>query len=157
MIVETRTSLEFPHPTPVVFERAVALATLPRTFRGFGPIPAILRVSVEGGGPIVVGAVRLIEASDKSTMRELVTAHEPPWLHAYGLEGIAPPLSLLVRRGESEWRFEDINDGRGTRMTWTYRFHLTTPLVFPLTFPLLKIFMHGALRRCLENLRAELS
>ena len=36
-------------------------------------------------------------------------------------------------------------------MRWTYRFVLTSALAWPLAFPVLRVFMQGAMQRCLRE------
>jgi carbon monoxide dehydrogenase subunit G len=128
-----------------VFALSIDAARFPGLFRGCGPIPALREVRLHA--PAAVGVTRDVESSDGSCMTETITALVPDQRHAYTLSGIGPPLSWLVRTGHADWTF--VATTEGTRVTWHYRFALTTPLVAPLAAPLLQIFMRTAMRRCL--------
>lgn len=135
-----------------VFAVATDPDRFPALFRGFGPIPALRRITLHG--PFAVGVTRDVEGSDGVCMLERVTALEPGRRHDYVLSGLRPPLAWLVRSGHAQWTFARA-DG-GTMVAWHYRFELTTPLVWPLAAALLKIFMRGAMNRCLDAMAAGL-
>lgn len=135
-------------PPSAVFALSVDPARFPALFTGMGPIPAL--VSITPDAPSAVGSTRQLVSADKSRLTERIVAWEPPRLHGYLLSGFVAPLAWLVRAGTAQWQFA-ARDG-GTFVQWTYDFELTTPLVWPLAAPLLKIVMQGAMRRCLDNL-----
>lgn len=137
-------------PTPItaVFACAVDPARFPSLFSGFGPIPALTRIELHQ--PLAVGVNRAVHSADGAVMQETVTAFDPPHQHAYRLQGIRPPLSWLVSSGAADWQFQQVPGG--TEVRWTYCFTLTTPWVWPLAFPLLKLFMATAMQRCLAAL-----
>lgn len=124
----------------------------PALFAGFGPIPGLRRITPHA--PAAVGATRAVEDLGGVVMTERIDALEPGARHAYTLSGLQPPLSWLVRTGRADWTFADVPEG--TRVVWTYTFELTSPLAAPLAAPLLKIFMRGAMQRCLEAMAREL-
>lgn len=134
-------------PIDAVFALSVDPARFPAMFTGMGPIPAL--VSITPDAPSAVGSTRQLLSADKSRLTERIVAWEPPRLHRYVLSGFAAPLAWLVRAGTAEWQLAE-RDG-GTFVHWTYDFEITTPLVWPLAAPLLKIFMQGAMQRCLRN------
>ena len=134
-------------PIDAVFALSVDPARFPATFTGMGPIPAL--VSITPDAPSAVGSTRQLLSADKSRLTERIVAWEPPRLHRYVLSGFAAPLAWLVRAGSAEWQLSE-RDG-GTFVHWTYDFELTSPLAWPLAAPLLKVFMQGAMRRCLDN------
>jgi hypothetical protein len=134
-------------PIDTVFALSVDPARFPSMFTGMGPIPAL--VSITPDSPSAVGSTRQLVSADRSRLTERIVAWEPPRLHRYVLGGFAAPLAWLVRAGTAEWRLAE-RDG-GTSVQWTYDFELGTPLAWPLAAPLLKIFMQGAMQRCLRN------
>jgi hypothetical protein len=115
-------------------------------FSGFGPIPGLRRVTLQG--PLAVGSAREVEDNAGLVMHERVDALDPPRRHAYTLSGLHPPLSWLALAGHANWTFEPL--AQGTRVVWTYDFELTSPLAWPIAAPLLHGFMRAAMRRCLD-------
>jgi hypothetical protein len=131
MEIATRTEQHVPLPPEAVFDRAVACETFPRILLPLGPIPGVARAEMVGGGEPKAGAQRRIELTDGSVMGEELLAFDRPRRHAYRwLDPPALPLSLLVRRGTGDWSFTP--EAGGTRIAWSYRFELTSPLAWPL-------------------------
>lgn len=135
-----------PCPPAAAFALAVDAERFPHFFTGYGPIPALRAIRLDA--PLAVDTTRQLESSDGAVMRERVVAHDPPLRHAYVLDGLRPPLGLLVRAGHADWRFAP--QAGGTHVRWTYRFELTSALAWPLAAPLLHVFMRGAMQRCLD-------
>lgn len=74
--------------------------------------------------------------------------------HRYGWEGgVKSPFSLLVRSGSGNWDFTETEGV--TRIVWTYTFGLTSPLAYPLAFPIIWLFK-GWLQQGLDAIRAEM-
>ena len=120
----------------------------PTVFTGYGPIAAIRSVSL--AAPLAIGAIRRVHSADGSTLSETITALDPPQHHAYVLSGFRPPFSWLVRRGEANWL---VSAGTATTFVrWDYVFTLTSAAIYPLAAPLLRLFMTGAMGRCLDNM-----
>ena len=145
MRVTARAAIEIARPREAVFDAATDPANLPKIFRKVGPIPAVEAVEMEG--PSAAGAQRRVKMSDRSVMGEEITELERPVAYRYRwLNPPAAPFSLLVRTGDSDWRFAAA--GGGTHIDWEYTFELTTPLAWPLAQPVLWLFrrwMAGAL------------
>lgn len=137
-----------------VFALSLDAARFPATFAGCGPIPAIRRITLHA--PPAVGSTRELENSDGSRLSERITALEPSRRHAYTLSGIRPPLAWLARCGHADWSFAD-DGAQACFVVWRYRFELSHALAWPLAFPLLRIFMRGAMRRCLVAMDALLA
>jgi uncharacterized protein YndB with AHSA1/START domain len=150
MAVHLSAERRFAAPVDAVFALSVDPQRFPAAFTGLGPIPAL--TSILPDAPAAVGSTRQLTSADGSQLTERIVAWEPPHRHRYVLSGFAAPLAWLVRAGTAEWRLSG-RDG-GTDVHWTYDFELTTPLAWPLAAPLLKIFMQGAMKRCLDNLSA---
>ena len=122
-------------------------------FPGYGPISAIKTVVLDA--PLAVGSTRQIHNADGTVLTERITALDPPVRHAYELSGFSAPFSWLVRLGEADWTLQATEGG--TLVRWSYRFSLTSPIVYPLSAPLLKIFMRRAMQRCLAAMSSLLS
>ena len=135
-----------------VFALALDALRFPALFAGFGPIPGLRRITPHA--PSAVGATRDVEDLGGVVMCERIEVLEPGARHVYTLSCLQPPLSWLVLTGRADWTFAAAREG--TRVVWTYTFELTSPLVAPLAAPLLKIFMRGAMQRCLDALAREL-
>lgn len=131
-----------------VFRCSVDPIGFPTLFRGFGPIPALTRIELDQ--PLGAGVTRHVHSADGAVMLESVRMYDPPYRHAYTLLGIKAPLSWLVSAGHADWRFD--SSELGTLVHWHYRFELTSPIVWPLAFPLLRLFMLTAMQRCLYAL-----
>jgi hypothetical protein len=145
MHIDLQAKAHFSAAPDAVFALAVDSARFPSVFRGFGPIPALRRITLHG--PLAVGVTRDVEGADGARMLETVTALDPGRRHAYTLSRLRLPLSWLVRVGQADWTFVP-RDG-GSDVAWRYRFELTSPLAWPIAAPLLRVFMQGAMRRCL--------
>ena len=98
MIVKTQASRRFSAPPETVYAVIVDPTRFPRTFSGYGPIPAISAITLDG--PLRVGGTRRISNADGSVLTEHVTRLERPVYHAYTLFGFRPPFSWLVTLGE---------------------------------------------------------
>jgi uncharacterized protein YndB with AHSA1/START domain len=137
-------------PTEKVFDFAVAAENLPRILTGFGPIPGIASIEMLDGAALATGARRRVRLSDGSEIFEEVTALDRPRRHSYRwLNAPAPPFSLLVRRAEADWMFTAA--AQGTRVDWTYRFELTSPLAAVPAAVAMMLFKHW-MQRGLERI-----
>jgi len=137
-----------PAPIETVFATLVNPERFPPMFRGFGPVAGIKRIEL--GQHLAAGAERRVFLDDGAMLTETVTALSAPKHHGYVLRGFVAPMSWLVRQGEADWQLNSTE--HGTRVTWNYRFTLTSPLAAPVAFPLLRWFMATAMRRCLKAL-----
>jgi len=141
------------HAAPeAVYALSLDAERFPALFTGFGPIPGLRKIVLNG--PLAVGATRDLEDNAGVVLKERIDALEPGRRHAYTLSGLQPPLAWLARAGHADWHFVPSNEG--TRVVWTYDFELTSPLVLPLAWPLLQGFMRTAMLRCLDAMAREL-
>ena len=145
MIVDTKACMHFITSPEAVYDLMVDAARFPPTFAGYGPIPAIREVALDG--PLRVGGTRRIANSDGSVLTEKITRLDRPAGQSYTLLGFRPPFSWLVTCGEADWRIQKANSG--TDVAWCYAFTLTTPLVYPLAALVIRVCMRQAMRRCL--------
>jgi hypothetical protein len=148
MQVHCHAERNFPCPSHRVFDLIVDPVRFPLAFRGFGLIPAIRSISLNGS--LAVGEHRRIHNADGTTLIDQITALDSPSLHTYILGGFKPPFSWLVTRGDARWTV--CASGPLTQVRWDYAFTLTSPLVWPLAAVLLQLFMARAMQRCLENM-----
>ncbi|MEX2153808.1 MAG: SRPBCC family protein [Gemmatimonadaceae bacterium] len=119
------------------------------SFVGFGIVPGIREARYETPGAPRLGSRRRITKTDGTDHLEEITAFEKPTLHVSRISGLTAPLSWLVRSAEDAWRFSPASSG--TRIDRVFAFELTSPLVAPIAFPLMHIFMRIAIRRDLRN------
>ena len=152
MGIQVRVERTIRAPATAVFALALDGARFPAMFRGYGPIPALRRMTAQA--PAAVGSTRLVESSDDSILTERITALDPPHRHAYTLSGLRPPLAWLARGGDALWTFTPAGDA--TRVSWRYAFTLTSAFAWPVAALLLHVFMRGAMRRCLAAMAREL-
>ncbi len=149
MFVRTEVSRLIPCPRERVFDISVDPERMPTLFRGFGPIPGMERVTVEGEH--VTGALRTIHSVDGTALKERVIALERPRRHRYRVvSGVRPPLRWLVTGGTGDWTYEDTDDG--TRVTWRFEWELTGAWALPMALPLMKLVFRTAQVRCLAEL-----
>ncbi|HVH97994.1 MAG TPA: SRPBCC family protein [Enhygromyxa sp.] len=155
MRVSNIESIVVPGPREAVFERAFALAEMPKLLRGWGPVPGVERAELLDGGEYAVGKVRRIHNTDGSSLDEEILEYDPPSAHAYRLYGNFRGLAkLLVIEGRGDWSFVVLGPSR-TEVTWRYEFTLTSPLAFPLAVPMMKVafanMQRGTLRLLQES------
>lgn len=153
MHVDLLAELTLPGRAQAAFDLSLDAERFPPCFVGFGPIPPLRAIRLHA--PPAVGSTRDVEDANGVVMLEQITALESAHRHAYRLTGFQPPLRWLAREGQADWQFESTPDG--TRTTWRYRFELTSPLAWPIAAPILKVFMQGAMQRCLAAMSRQLS
>ena len=135
-------------PPDAVFALSIDPDRFPATFVGFGPVPPLRRIILHA--PPAIGSTRDVEGADGAFMLERITAFDPPRHHAYMLSRLKAPLRWLAHEAQADWRLTPLTSG--TELRWSYRFMLTSPLAWPLAFPILRIFMQGAMQRCLREM-----
>lgn len=134
------------------FECASNTEDLPKIFPGKGPVPGVVSASVVGGGPLVAGAVRRVHTRDGNVLDETYLRFDRPDAYAYEMTKLTVPLSLLFTRATGSWTFTP--EGGATRVHWSYRVALTSPLAAPLAAVLVKVFIRGAMAECLRRVKA---
>lgn len=156
MQLRTQAAVDLAAPRDAVFDHVTADRAMETLFVGYGPIPRVLRAEMVGGRAMGEGAVRRVHMSDGSAVDEEIREHARPQRHRYRLvSGIKPPLALLVKWAEGDWKFLPAAGGAATRIEWDYTFELTTPLVAPLALPVVHLFFRTAMERCLARVKAE--
>jgi hypothetical protein len=150
-----RASIVVPRPPDEVFDFAVLAESAHAMMRAHFPIPGVDKAQMLDGAAVQAGARREVALSDGSTMIEELLKVDRPTLFRYRWASrLRPPLSLLVRAGETDWFFTP--DEPGTHIEWIYRFELTSPLVY-LPASLVVWRFGGWMAKALANLRAVMS
>lgn len=135
------------------FSRTLPLP-LPTLFRHrYGPIPPIKAVRDQDGEWGTVGQSRTVMLVGGGSMREQLTAVQPPESFSYTLTEIAGPLAPLVSRVEGQWSFAPA--GTGSTVTWRWTIHPRSALTAPV-LPVLGRLWRGYARRSLEELSRQL-
>lgn len=115
----------------------------------YGPIPPIRGVRDQTGDWQQAGQSRTIVLAGGGTMRETLTAVDPPRSFTYVITGITGPMAPLIDHVEGAWNFAP--KGTGTHVTWRWTLHRKSAL----TAPALAVFARlwrGYARQSLESL-----
>lgn len=155
MLVKTNALVDIAASPEVVFDFVTSLSNLPKVFRGFGQIPAIIKAEMADGGEMCEGGVRRIENSDGSVIDEEMITFKKPERQTYRLvRGFKFPISLLIESG-GDWQFTATP--KGTRIDWEFYFMLTSPVFYPVGLLLVQVFMQKAMQQCLDNIQQSLA
>lgn len=152
MLVKTNALVEVSASPEVVFDFVASLSNVPKSFRGYGPIPAIIQAEMADGGEMREGGVRQIKHSDGSVIDEEIITFNQPERQTYRLvRGFEFPISLLIESGGGDWKFTATP--KGTRIDWEFYFMLTSPLFYPVGLLLVQVFMQTAMQQCLDRIQ----
>ncbi len=152
MLVKTNALVEISASPEVVFDFVTSLSNLPKVFRGFGPIPAIMKAEMADSGGMREGGVRRIENSDASVIEEEIITFQRPERQTYRLvRGFKFPISLLIESGGGDWKFTAT--AKGTRIDWEFYFVLTSGFFYPVGLLLVQVFMNKAMQQCLDTIK----
>jgi hypothetical protein len=152
MEVSTSVVIEIERPREELFARLGSSDELPNFIVPKGPIPGIKKAYIVGGGELKQGAIRRLVMTDGVPLDEEFLAFEPPRKVHYRLKGFRGPLALIAKHCEGQWVFSPL--GHGTRISWTFTAHLTSPVVAPAAIPLIKVFMKQAMEASLQTLKS---
>ena len=156
MNISTQVSVNISETVEKVFDLATNMSRFPDFFKGSGPVPAVQQVTWQSGASPVPGAKRNVHNSDGSVIVEELIQLTRPEKHSYRLiSGFKPPFSWMVRAARGDWTFASIGDG--THVDWHYEFELTSPLAWPVTAVIVKLFFRRAMQDCLNAMRASLA
>ena len=123
---------------------------LPTLFRSwYGPIPPIKGVRDQTGDWQQAGQSRTIVLTGGGTMRETLTAVDPPRSFTYTITGITGPLAPLIDHVDGAWLFTP--KGTGTNVTWRWTLHRKSALTAP-ALPVFARLWRGYARQSLESL-----
>jgi hypothetical protein len=155
MQITTQASVTVAAPVQQAFALATDSPSFPQYFKGYGPIPAVLKVEWQPGARPVPGALRNVHNSDGSVIVEQLLELTAPERHRYRLlGGFKPPFAWMVAFAEGDWRFTPV-DG-GTRIDWHYSFTLRSPVAWPVVFPVVRLFFGRAMQDCLDAMATRL-
>jgi hypothetical protein len=107
------------------FDRLLA-ARLTQVFaRGYAGFPSIADVTDEPSPWGSVGQSRTIVLSDGATLRETLTAVDPPHGYTYVLDDLHGALGRFMRTVDGAWTVTP--DGAGSRIGWSWTLHPKAP------------------------------
>jgi hypothetical protein len=124
---------------------------LPTIFRGYGLLPAAVKVSEQTGAWDIVGHARTVHLSDGSTVHEEVTTCDRPELFSYKLSKFTGIFGLLVANAVGVWKFNAITD-RVTEVIWEYSFYAKGKLAYPIVKPMLELLFQRYMEQIVEDL-----
>ena len=127
------------------------LTRFPSFFDGFVVIPSVERIDVLYDEPIS-GGKRKVHNSDGSILEEELLDFTPHSEHRYRLcGGFTFPFSWMIHGAEATWICSKVSDTQ-TNVVWTYRFHVRSRLLSPLTYIVVKLFFAKAMSLCLQSM-----
>ena len=137
-------------------DRDLVFETVPDTtdnwkifFTGFKPfVGAITGATIEGGGPVIPGAHRLVDFSDGTHIVELIIDHDRPTRHHYQVTEMTKIQRFAMSEVDSNWEFLEESGGR-CRIRWTYRLTPRSLLTSPLVATVGRYGFRGAMRNTL--------
>lgn len=148
MEIVVRRARHMAHPRPAVFACVTSTDAVGKTFVGAGPIPRARRSYSKDGAPLGEGSVRVVENADGTVVEEVILVLRAPERQAYRLVVLPPAFARLVDGPHGDWTFVD--EGAGTRVTWTFTFPTKSALVVPVVWVLARFF-GKAMERCLDE------
>ncbi|MGE0432467.1 MAG: SRPBCC family protein [Planctomycetota bacterium] len=120
------------------------------SFPGYGPLPGIVRASIDGdvrdaGSPVALGSRIRVENTDRSVHHEVITAFEPGRLLHISMEP-GPPASYLMRNIDERVEMSPLPDG-GTSLRRTFTVTARSWLTAPIAWLICKLLLQRAVRR----------
>ena len=127
------------------------LTRFPSFFDGFLVIPSVEKIDVLYEEP-VVGGMRKVHNSDGSVLDEELLVFTAPVEHRYRLcGGFTIPFSWMIHGANATWICSKVSDTQ-TSVLWTYRFHIRSRILAPLTYVVVKLFFARAMLLCLKSM-----
>ena len=123
---------------------------LPILLRGYGLLPAVVKVSEQTGAWDIPGHSRMVHLSDGGTIREEVTSCDRPELFAYKLSKFTGIFSLLVAGANGKWRFKPVND-RLTEVSWEYYFEAKSSFTRLILQPIIELLFYRYMQQIVED------
>ena len=125
----------------------MAPISLPATFTGWGPFPAVTGVETQTGGWDAVGQTRRPQLADGGEVTETVVEYTAGVGFAYELTGFTDVFDRIVVGVRGEWTFTPDGDGSIVRWTWEFKPRLGRgPLVAGVIVPLYNRYMRKIMR-----------
>ena len=121
-------------------------------FRGMGPLPAVSGVEDQVGDWDAVGQTRTVRLADGSSLREELTAFDPPAHFAYTIDRLTGALRHLVHGMKGAWWFEEGSGDDGsptTAIRWRYAFQPRNAFARPLAVGIIRLFWQRYMVRAL--------
>lgn len=150
MLVPIRETITLPLPAAKLFGYITSEEGF-ASFRGWGPIPGIRAVDVDGSLDAVGAALRVLN-TDGSTHREEVREVTAPRRYAVRIHGLDSVFRHLVAYVDETWELEQ--RGEGTHVTRTFTFALRSVIALPVALPLGHAAFRLAMRRHHRDLAA---
>jgi hypothetical protein len=116
--------------------------------RRSGPIPPVVRTEGEGPAPwgSSIGQARTIVLGDGGRLLETLVEADRPAAYGYRLTEVRGPMRPLVRSVDGRFTFvAEAGDTPATRVTWSWRLHLTAAPV-RLLMPVFGVFWRRSAR-----------
>ena len=155
--LQLHTTIEVGATPERVFDFLSAPDVFVRVLRPLGPIPGGASSELlDGATTLAPGVRRRVGLTDGTSLEEQVLDHDRPRRQRYRW-GHAPqgPFGLIIRGAEADWRLTSSGpSGQGTRIDWDYAFELSSPLVAPLGWLVLRLFERFMQRGLVEVQKA---
>lgn len=136
--------------TPEQAFTVIAPINLPQIFRGYGPLPAVVRVEGQSGPWAVAGAVRHPQFADGGSAVETLVSYDAPHYFAYTIHGFTNALRWLTSGVRGEWWFREQEDGT-TLVRWCYGFTPHSAWARPLLWLVVRLLWAGYMRAAIER------
>jgi hypothetical protein len=136
--------------TPEQAFAVIAPIDLPEIFRGFGPLPAVVRVEGQSGPWAAAGAVRHPQFADGGSAVETLVSYDAPRFFAYTIHGFTNALRWLTSGVRGEWWFREQEDGT-TLVRWSYGFTPRSAWARPLLWLVVRLLWAGYMRAAIER------
>lgn len=154
MAVHLSESRTVPLTPADAFARTISMPLAELFTSRSGPIPPISETREQPVTWNTVGQSRLIVLADGGTMRETLTAVDPPHSFGYDITDLTGAFKLLVSSASGRWAFDP--DGTGCRVTWSWTVHPRGP-IGQLAMPVFGWFWRGYARTALSQLESNLT
>lgn len=133
--------------TPARALQLMAPISLPATWTGWGPFPAVLGVEAQTGGWDAVGQTRRPQLADGGEVTETIIEYTAGVGFAYELTGFTDVFDRIVVGVRGEWTFTSDGDGSVIRWTWEFKPRFgRRPIVAAVIVPLYRRYMRQIIR-----------
>ena len=121
--------------------------SLPATWTGWGPFPAVLSVEAQTGGWDAAGQTRRPQLADGGEVTETIIEYTEGVGFAYELTGFTDVFDRIVVGVRGEWTFTPDGDGSMVRWTWEFKPRFgRRPIVASVIVPLYRQYMRQIIR-----------
>jgi len=151
MAVQISVSQRVNAPIGAVFDAAVSIDAR-ELIQKNGPLPGIVDVAGHDAPWSAIGEVRRHSLSDRSSVREELTAFVRDQNFGYRLTEFTGAFAPLVEQARADWHFTRVSP-EIARIDWTYHFTPKTPLAEPFLWFIVKLFWPGYLKAALGRVK----